>query len=141
VEEWKNEMRKKEVRESSRDFGVLRLCVHHYIGCGETWLATCYGVLNARELKAATLEGAQKEATALLRSVLNEALREHPMDKMEIALSESVKLQSHYAALLNQYDGGERLTFKSSAEWIERLEKIGVIPPDGPGSDKTVTST
>ena len=45
------------------------------------------------------------------------------LDKLEIfdALYESVKLQSHYAELLNMYDGGKRLTFKTTYEWIERL--------------------
>jgi hypothetical protein len=37
------------------------------------------------------------------------------------ALEESVKLQSHYAALLNQYDGGNRRGFASSQAWIDRI--------------------
>lgn len=37
------------------------------------------------------------------------------------ALAESVKLQSHYASLLNQYDGGRRLQFSNGDAWIERL--------------------
>lgn len=40
------------------------------------------------------------------------------------ALDESVKLQSHYASLLNQYDGGKRLLFKDSQEWMQRLKKL-----------------
>ena len=39
------------------------------------------------------------------------------------ALEESVKLQSHYAALLNQYDGGKRMTFRNADEWILRLQE------------------
>src|ERR1044071_4528446 len=35
--------------------------------------------------------------------------------ELEGALEESVKLQSHYASLLNMYDGGRRLTFPSAA--------------------------
>lgn len=54
------------------------------------------------------------------------------MNKLEIALKESIKLQSHYASLLNQYDGGERMVFNSPEEWIERLEKTGVILPNKP---------
>lgn len=42
-----------------------------------------------------------------------------------LALIESVGLQSHYAMLLNEYDGGERLQFSCVAEWIERLKKVG----------------
>jgi hypothetical protein len=38
------------------------------------------------------------------------------------ALDESLKLQSHYAALLNMHDGGQRKGFANAEEWIERLE-------------------
>ena len=37
------------------------------------------------------------------------------------ALEESVKLQSHYAELLNQYDGGQRISFKDADDWKYRL--------------------
>lgn len=37
------------------------------------------------------------------------------------ALEESLKLQAHYAELLNQYDGGHRKTFKNKEEWMNRL--------------------
>ena len=47
--------------------------------------------------------------------------------ELEIALRESVKLQAHYAALLNQWDGGKRMIFPSSAEWIARLKETGTI--------------
>ena len=43
-------------------------------------------------------------------------------DIME-ALTESVKLQSHYAKLLNMHDEGERMIFNSIDEWLERLNK------------------
>lgn len=39
------------------------------------------------------------------------------------ALEESVKLQSHYARILNDYDGGQRREFDSAEQWIERLEQ------------------
>jgi hypothetical protein len=48
--------------------------------------------------------------------------------ELRIALEESVKLQSHYADLLNMHDGGERIVFKSAEEWIERLREVGKIP-------------
>jgi len=41
---------------------------------------------------------------------------------LQTALTESLKLQSHYALLLNMYDGGTRLTFPSIEEWVERLK-------------------
>ena len=40
------------------------------------------------------------------------------------ALEKSVELQSHYATLLNGYDGGERMKFTSGQEWIDRLAKL-----------------
>ena len=41
--------------------------------------------------------------------------------EMMLALIESVKLQSHYASLLNMHDGGKRREFTCPAEWIQRL--------------------
>jgi len=40
------------------------------------------------------------------------------------ALKESLILQSHYASLLNQYDGGERKGFDSPEKWIGRLREM-----------------
>jgi hypothetical protein len=40
------------------------------------------------------------------------------------ALEKSVKLQSHYARLLNMNDGGKRMTFDSAASWMERLKSL-----------------
>lgn len=56
---------------------------------------------------------AQKKASRSSLESENARLRE--------ALKESVKLQSHYAMLLNGWDGGKRIEFKSSDEWLERL--------------------
>ncbi len=43
---------------------------------------------------------------------------------VQIGLDESVKLQSHYAELLNMHDGGQRICFKSANDWLERLEQL-----------------
>ena len=40
------------------------------------------------------------------------------------ALGESVKLQAHYAKLLNMHDGGERIAFDSAEQWIARLREL-----------------
>jgi hypothetical protein len=45
------------------------------------------------------------------------------LEMTKAALEESVKLQSHYARLLNDYDGGWRLTFASAADWMRRLDE------------------
>lgn len=47
---------------------------------------------------------------------------------LELALSESLKLQSHYAKLLNMHDGGQRVGFESPAAWIARLRETGKLP-------------
>ena len=44
---------------------------------------------------------------------------------LEIALCESLVLQSHYAILLNRFDDGNRLTFAKAKDWIDRLRLIG----------------
>jgi hypothetical protein len=47
------------------------------------------------------------------------------VEELEIALCESLVLQSHYATLLNRFDDGNRLTFATAKDWIERLHLIG----------------
>jgi hypothetical protein len=44
-------------------------------------------------------------------------------EELLIALRKSVDLQSHYAELLNMYDGGLRSTFTADS-WIERLREL-----------------
>lgn len=44
------------------------------------------------------------------------------------AVKESVKLQSHYARLLNTYDGGQRLQFDTVESWMERLALVKTKP-------------
>ena len=46
---------------------------------------------------------------------------------LRVALEESVKLQSHYAELLNFHDGGERMGFENAKAWMERLHALGTI--------------
>lgn len=46
------------------------------------------------------------------------------VEELKEVLEESVKLQSHYAKLLNAYDGGRRIEFKNANEWIERLKEV-----------------
>lgn len=62
------------------------------------------------------------------------------IEDLQRALEESVKLQSHYAGLLNAWDGGERTQFANAKEWIERLTELGEIgkeptPPIPTGAD------
>lgn len=48
--------------------------------------------------------------------------------RLTVALRESLKLQSHYAKLLNMHDGGKRIGFETVDEWIERLKTTGTLP-------------
>jgi hypothetical protein len=54
-----------------------------------------------------------------LQRVVEVACRER--DALRMALEESVRLQSHYAGLLNAYDGGHRIEFADAADWLRRL--------------------
>lgn len=44
------------------------------------------------------------------------------IQELRQALEESVKLQSHYAGLLNMHDGGQRMTFTVDS-WLARLNQ------------------
>mgnify|MGYP001598735970 CR=1 FL=1 len=43
--------------------------------------------------------------------------------RLRLGLEESLKHQSHYAKLLNMYDGGERMEFDSVESWLKRLKE------------------
>lgn len=63
-----------------------------------------------------------------LRAMAAEAER----DELRRALEESVKLQSHYACLLNAHDGGQRLQFANGADWMRRLKELPQPVPSLP---------
>lgn len=60
---------------------------------------------------------------------IRDSLREMTTDRdrLRVALEESLKLQSHYAELLNMHDGGERRRFASVEEYLQRLVEIGTL--------------
>lgn len=47
------------------------------------------------------------------------------------ALDESVKLQSHYAEILNDIDGGRRMQFADHEAWMNRIMNLKMAPPEG----------
>lgn len=51
-----------------------------------------------------------------------EAKLQYEVGILRVALKRSVDLQSHYAKLLNDYDGGNRMQFVDIESWISRLE-------------------
>ena len=73
----------------------------------------------------------KEHAPELYEAMLNDVKwaaewRDKKIATAEHALDESVKLQSHYAKLLNMHDGGERMVFNSTEEWLARLASIQV---------------
>jgi hypothetical protein len=56
---------------------------------------------------------------------------EERLDVLATALEESVRMQSHYAVLLNDYEafvhGARRLQFASADAWIARLRETGTL--------------
>lgn len=83
---------------------------------GSSWVTAKIG-----ELPAFKSEDAAMDASDNIQPPL-QALSS--VEETDHALEESVKLQSHYAGLLNMYDGGKRLQFSSSREWMNRLAVI-----------------
>ena len=71
------------------------------------------------------VEWADREFKALERmiEILEGQLKRSKEQRAEVqhALVESVKLQAHYAALLNMHDGGQRLIFPTVEAWLARL--------------------
>lgn len=59
-------------------------------------------------------------------AMLRERLAALPLVLLEHALAESLRLQSHYAVLLNHHDGGKRLAFPSIEAWLDRLAATDV---------------
>ncbi len=54
-------------------------------------------------------------------------VKHYTKPQLKKALEESIKLQAHYAKLLNMYDGGFRLIFPDIHSWIARLMYTGTI--------------
>jgi len=64
------------------------------------------------------------ECTSLERELTEKVERlESQLATLQDALEESVKLQSHYAELLNMHDGGARLRFEDAVAWMQRLDE------------------
>ncbi len=74
------------------------------------------------------LERFDETESALHRAIVAQLIQDRLV--LVTALKESVNLQSHYAGLLNIYDGGERIGFVDAQAWIDRLVECKKIPPD-----------
>ena len=47
------------------------------------------------------------------------------VERLKAGLDKSVRLQSHYAGLLNMHDGGKRMQFATADAWLDRLMALG----------------
>ncbi len=83
------------------------------------------GEIEKARLLQSVREVANGPGIMLLRRLCNDHTRQaQRIEALEKALGESVKLQAHYAELLNGWDSGERRIFKTVEEWMERLADV-----------------
>ena len=71
---WENEIRNGEITASAAQVGMLKLIVHHWVGCGDTWFMSCYGIFDKVELPVMSLNEAQVMAAARFQLMLEEAI-------------------------------------------------------------------
>jgi hypothetical protein len=74
------------------------------------------------QMRAAIEKMPESKGRAAFVNTLNNAIRQ--LQVLRHALDKSVKLQSHYAKLLNDFDGGKRTPFASPEAWIDRLQVL-----------------
>jgi hypothetical protein len=100
--------------------------------------------LRARCHPSAPLRAIKEGDVLILRCYLPDCDREvvrldlagATLTETRTALAESVKLQAHYAALLNMHDGGRRLIFPTVESWLARLRQTGQATPRAEGTDQ-----
>jgi hypothetical protein len=88
--------------------------------------------LHARCHPSAPLRAIKEGDVLVLRCYVPECDREVvrldlagvTLTETRTALAESVKLQAHYATLLNMHDGGKRLIFPTVESWLDRLRSV-----------------
>ena len=71
--------------------------------------------------------GHMAACTEAIASAITQAVSEYKdeIDRLRRGLEESVKIQAHYAHLLNGYDDGKRIAFLDGDAWLKRLDTIG----------------
>jgi len=76
MSKWKEETRNGEVVGSEIRFGIFKLSIHHYFGCGEQWFASCSYVFDRMPLASDKLLEAKGQAIAMLQTKLQKAIDE-----------------------------------------------------------------
>ncbi len=74
IMKWDNEKRNGKVISATVRIDSFRLSVHHYMGYGDTWFMSCYGICDRIELGEMSLNGAKVMAAARLQLKLEKAI-------------------------------------------------------------------
>lgn len=98
----------------------------------ETLMQACLEAAADMEELCRQMDGTIRVAAEALKRANSLAESTLEPQSLSIALEESVKLQSHYASILNQYDGGQRLQFDCAERWLRRLALLGIISAPAP---------
>jgi len=72
---WRTKMRYGKVVGADIRVGKFCMSVHHYIGCGDTWYMSCYGIFNKIELGEISLNDAKVMAASKLQLELEKAIK------------------------------------------------------------------
>lgn len=76
MSDWNDTYRKDELDGSEMQCGKFQLMVHHYVGCGDNWYASCYGVFEMVTMDSKKLSEAKAQAKAKLQIILEDAVRD-----------------------------------------------------------------
>lgn len=76
MSDWKDIYRKDELTGAEMQCGKFQLVVHHYVGCGDNWYASCYRVFEMATMDSKKLSEAKAQAKAKLQIILEDAVRE-----------------------------------------------------------------
>ena len=74
MSKWKEHYHKGDLTGAEIEFGGFRLSVHHWLGCGDVWFVSCYGVIDRKELKNQDFIKAKAEGMAMLKNILYDAV-------------------------------------------------------------------
>ena len=71
---WIEDIRHGEIIGANVKVGDCRLSVHHYMGCGDLWFVSYYGIFDKKQMNSDTLSEAKREALKMLQDKLQTAL-------------------------------------------------------------------
>jgi len=71
--EWKDETGSEGVKASRIRIGMFRLSIHHYVGCGDEWFASCGYLFSRLSLKGQDLVSLKSQALNKLENIIKEA--------------------------------------------------------------------